>query len=167
MWSLTLFQQIIHSQTSQLIKRVILTFAEILLRLEQKFDSGQESILENQTQMLNRLTTLEAQIEKFKLETEVVKTRNSELEANFNSLSESVANNYDHGKAWFTYSRNLPATAAGTCATGCLRRYVHKHILLPVTMPVARHSLLNLCCCCCFQFFLAGSRSTAEIWCQL
>ena len=59
-------------------------------------------------------------------------------------------------KAWFTYSRNLPATAAGTCTAGCLRQDVHKYILLPVTMPVAKYSLLNLHCCCCFQLFSRG-----------
>ena len=73
-------------------------FAEILLRLEEKFDSGQESILQNQTQMMNRLASLEAQIEKFKDEIEVLKTKNMELESNVNSLSESVANNFDHGR---------------------------------------------------------------------
>ena len=59
-------------------------------------------------------------------------------------------------KAWFTYSRNMPATAAGTCTAGCLRRDVHKYILLPVTMPVVKHSLLNLLCCCCFLLFSRG-----------
>ena len=69
-----------------------------MLRLEQKFDSGQESILENQTQMMNHLASLEAQIEKFKDEIEVLKTKNMELESNVDSFSESVANNFDHGR---------------------------------------------------------------------
>ena len=50
-------------------------FAEILLRLEQKFDSGQEIILQNQTQMMNRLSSLEAQIEKFNVEIEELKSK--------------------------------------------------------------------------------------------
>ena len=73
-------------------------FTEILLRFEQKMESGQESILQNQSQMLNRLSSLEEQIEKFKIEIKNLKAKNSELEANLNVLSENVACNYDHGR---------------------------------------------------------------------
>ena len=51
--------------------------------------------------MMNRLASLEDRIEKFKDEIDVLKTKNTKLEANVNSLSESVANNFDH-------SRDLP-----------------------------------------------------------
>ena len=43
-------------------------FFEILIRLERKIDSGQESILENQTRMLTRLSIIEDEIEKFKVD---------------------------------------------------------------------------------------------------
>ena len=75
-----------------------LDFGEILLRLEEKFDSGQESILRNQTQIMNRLSSLESQMEKFKEEIDDLRTQTTNLKSTINSLSESVGNNYDHGK---------------------------------------------------------------------
>ena len=75
-----------------------LDFGEIFLRLEEKFDSGQESILRNQTQIMNRLSSLESQMEKFKEEIDDLRTQTTNLKSTINSLSESVGNNYDHGK---------------------------------------------------------------------
>ena len=73
-------------------------FTDILLRFEKKMESRQESILQNQSHILNHLSSLEEQIEKFKIEIKSVKAKNSELEANLNILSENVACTYDHGR---------------------------------------------------------------------
>ena len=73
-------------------------FPEILLRLEKTIESGQESILENQSRMLARLTTIEDQIEKFKVDISVLKTKQSELDSKVNAMSKEISLNCDHGK---------------------------------------------------------------------
>lgn len=79
-----------NSKTSKAAsKEESLDFSEIFLRFEQKMESGQENIIRNHTQMLNRLSSLKIQYSK---------TKNVEQETTVYSLSETIANNYDHGK---------------------------------------------------------------------
>ena len=73
-------------------------FSDILLRLEKKIDDGQESIIENQNQMLLRLSGIEKEIEYFKVEIDEIKTKQLALEERVKSMSENIAINYDHGR---------------------------------------------------------------------
>ena len=73
-------------------------FSEILLRLERKFDDGQESLIKNQTQMLDRLAIIEREIETFKLDLECLKKQQTVLEERVNVLGETVGMNFDHCK---------------------------------------------------------------------
>ena len=70
-------------------------FSEILLRLERKFDDGQESLIKNQTQMLDRLSIIVREIETFKLGLECLKKQQTALEERVN---ETVGMNVDHCK---------------------------------------------------------------------
>ena len=73
-------------------------FSEILIRLEKKIERGQESILENQNRMLARLTTIEEEIDKFKVDIADVKSKHSDLESKVNAMSNDISLNYDHGR---------------------------------------------------------------------
>ena len=50
-------------------------FSDILIRLEKKIDDGQESMLQNQTQMLPRLSSIEKEIETFKMDLDNLKKK--------------------------------------------------------------------------------------------
>ena len=73
-------------------------FSEILIRLEKKLESGQESILGNQNRLLARLTTIEEEIDKFKVNIADLKPKQSDLESKVNAISDDISLNYDHGK---------------------------------------------------------------------
>ena len=73
-------------------------FFEILVRLERKIDSGQENILENQTQMLTWISIIEEESEKFKVDIPDLKTKQSELESKVIAMSEDIGFNHDHGR---------------------------------------------------------------------
>ena len=63
-------------------------FSEILLRLERKVDDGQESLIKNQTQMLDRLAIIEREIETFKVDLECPKKQQTALEERVNVMRE-------------------------------------------------------------------------------
>ena len=73
-------------------------FSEILIRLEKKFECGQESILENQNRMLARLTTIEEESQTFKVDIADFKSKQSDLESKVNAMLDEISLNYDHGK---------------------------------------------------------------------
>ena len=86
MLSLTLGQQIARKSSRSANKEGYLDFGEILLRLEEKFDSGQESILRNQTQIRNQLSSLESQLYKFKEDIDDLRTQTTNLKTTINSF---------------------------------------------------------------------------------
>ena len=59
-----------HQQKSNKSAKTVETqdFSEILLRLEKRVECGQESSLETQTQMLAQLSTIEEEVERFKVD---------------------------------------------------------------------------------------------------
>ena len=73
-------------------------FSDILIRLEKKIDDGQESLLQNQTQMLSRLSSIEKEIETFKMDFENLKQKQTVLEERLATMDETVGLNFDHGK---------------------------------------------------------------------
>ena len=73
-------------------------FSEILIQLEKKIERGQESILENQNRMLARLTTIEEEIDKFKVDIADLKSKHSDLESKVNAMSDDISLNNDHGR---------------------------------------------------------------------
>ena len=75
-----------------------LDFPKILLHLEKKSESSQKSILENQGQMLARLTTIEEDIEKFTVDISVLKQEQSGLDSKVNTMSKDSSVHCDHGR---------------------------------------------------------------------
>ena len=75
-----------------------LDFPEILLHIEQKSESSQKSILDNQSRMLARLTPIEEDIEKFKVDISVLKTEQLDLDSKVNTMSKEISVNCDHDK---------------------------------------------------------------------
>ena len=73
-------------------------FFEILLRLEKKIDDGQACVIQNQNQMLDRLSIIEKEIETFKLDIENLKKTHAGLEEKVNAMAETVDINFDRGK---------------------------------------------------------------------
>ena len=71
-------------------------FFEILIRLERKIDSAQESILENETRMLARLSITEEEIEKYKVDIADLKTKQSYLESKVKAMADDISFNHDH-----------------------------------------------------------------------
>ena len=73
-------------------------FADILIRLEKKIDDGQENVLKNQAQILSRLTSIEIEIETFKVDLDNLKKKQTDLEQRLDSIDETVGMNCDNGK---------------------------------------------------------------------
>ena len=73
-------------------------FLKFYFHLGKKIDDGQESIIENQIQMLLRLSGIEKEIKYFKVEIDEIKTKQFALEERVKLMSENIAINYDHGR---------------------------------------------------------------------
>ena len=73
-------------------------FSDILLRLEKTTDDGQESMLQNQSQMVTRLSSIGKNIDTFTMDLETLKEKQSVLEERLDTINETVGINFDHGK---------------------------------------------------------------------